>query len=67
MDITMHHELIGKLLYIANRTHAATYFVIPYLSQFYHKRSQISFFFDKMLLGTSKFQREIFFTTNLII
>ncbi|GFY22602.1 retrovirus-related Pol polyprotein from transposon RE2 [Trichonephila clavipes] len=36
IDITMYQELIGELLYLANRTRPDISFVISYLSQFNH-------------------------------
>lgn len=60
MGIPMHQELIGKLLYLANRTHTATYFAISYLSQFYHKRRFKYVIFWKKLLRTLKSQRDFF-------
>ncbi|GBM86800.1 Retrovirus-related Pol polyprotein from transposon RE1 [Araneus ventricosus] len=50
IDITMYQELIGELLYLANRTRPDISFVTGYLSQFNHKSEKRHYILAKRVL-----------------
>ncbi|GBN23739.1 Retrovirus-related Pol polyprotein from transposon TNT 1-94, partial [Araneus ventricosus] len=50
IDITMYRELIGELLYLANRTRPDISFVTCYLSQFNHKPEKRHYILAKRVL-----------------
>ncbi|GBM40519.1 Retrovirus-related Pol polyprotein from transposon RE1 [Araneus ventricosus] len=66
IDITMYQELIGELLYLANRTRPDISFVTCYLSQFHHKPEKRHYILAKRvlryLLGTK--DKKLFYDNN---
>ncbi|GBN27635.1 Retrovirus-related Pol polyprotein from transposon TNT 1-94, partial [Araneus ventricosus] len=66
IDITMYQELIGELLYLANRTRPDISFVTCYLSQFNHKPEKRHYILAKRvlryLMGTK--DKKLFYDNN---
>ncbi|GBM88941.1 Retrovirus-related Pol polyprotein from transposon TNT 1-94 [Araneus ventricosus] len=66
IDITMYQELIGELLYLANRTRPDISFVTRYLSQFNHKPEKRHYILAKRvlryLMGTK--DKKLFYDNN---
>ncbi|GBM29160.1 Retrovirus-related Pol polyprotein from transposon TNT 1-94 [Araneus ventricosus] len=66
IDITMYQELIGELLYLANRTRPDVSFVTCYLSQFNHKPEKRHYILAKRvlryLMGTK--DKKLFYDNN---
>ncbi|GFU61113.1 retrovirus-related Pol polyprotein from transposon RE2 [Trichonephila clavipes] len=64
IDITMYQELIGELLYLANRTRPDISFVISYLSQFNHNPEKRHYNLAKRVLRYlmgSKDKKKLFY------
>ncbi|GBN88543.1 Retrovirus-related Pol polyprotein from transposon TNT 1-94, partial [Araneus ventricosus] len=66
IDITMYQELIGELLYLANRTRPDISFVTCYLSQFNHEPEKRHYILAKRvlryLMGTK--DKKLFYDNN---